>query len=183
MSETATNTTGTGGQVHPMVMQQSLQAREFAAVAHVGQTYGPGEPYTAHLDAVASLVGDDDTTQAIAYLHDVVEDTPVPLAIIKETFGPFVAECVALLTDEPGINRKERKAKSHAKLAKVEISHCAALVVKAADRCANVEACVRKGNKGLWEMYRREQEAFRAAAYRPGLCDNLWNRIDAALAA
>lgn len=183
MSKTATNTSETGGQVHPMVMQQSQQARDFAAIVHDGQTYGPGESYMVHLDAVAALVGDDDTTKTIAYLHDVVEDTPVPLTVVKETFGDFVAECVAILTDEPGINRKGRKAASHAKLAKVCIDHSAALVVKAADRVANVEACVRKGNTGLLQMYQREQEAFKAAAYRPGLCDNLWNRIDAALAA
>ena len=183
MSETVTNTDETGGQVHPMVMQQSLQAREFAAVAHDGQTYGPDESYTVHLDTVAALVGDDDITKTIAYLHDVVEDTPVPLAVVREKFGSFVAECVAILTDEPGKNRKERKAASHAKLAKVGSIHCAALVVKAADRTANVEACVRKGNASLLQMYQREQEAFRSAAYRPGLCDNLWNRIAAALAA
>lgn len=181
MSETATNTTGTGGQVHP-ITHQSLQAREFAVIAHDGQTYGPEEPYTVHLDDVAALVGDDDTKKTIAYLHDVVEDTPVPLAVVKEAFGPFVAECVSILTDAPGKNRKDRKAASHAKLAKVELSHYAALVVKVADRTANVEACVRKGNDGLLQMYRREQEAFRAAAYRPGLCDNLWTRIDAAFA-
>jgi guanosine-3',5'-bis(diphosphate) 3'-pyrophosphohydrolase len=163
-------------------MQQSQKARVFATVAHEGQTYGPGESYMVHLDAVAALVGDDDTTKAIAYLHDVVEDTPVLLAVVKEIFGPFVAECVAILTDEPGINRKERKAASHAKLAKVEHSHFVALVVKAADRTANVAACARKGNAGLLQMYWREQEAFKAAAYRPGLCDHLWDRIEAALA-
>lgn len=159
------------------------RARDFAAHAHAGQTYGPDEPYTTHLDDVVALVGDNDTTKIIAYLHDVVEDTPVPLDVIKEMFGTFVAECVAILTDEPDKNRKERKAASHAKLAKVGLSHCAALVVKVADRTANVEACVRKGNDGLLQMYQKEQAAFREAAYRPGLCDNLWNRIEAAFAA
>lgn len=159
------------------------RAREFAAHAHAGQTYGPDEPYTTHLEDVVALVGDNDTTKIIAYLHDIVEDTPVTLDVIKEMFGTFVADCVAILTDESGKNRKERKAASHVKLAKVGLSHCAALVVKVADRTANVEACVRKDNAGLLQMYRTEQAAFREAAYRPGLCDNLWNRIEAAFAA
>ncbi len=29
-------------------------------------------------------------------------------------FGDFVADCVALITDEPGVNRKERKARTYA---------------------------------------------------------------------
>jgi hypothetical protein len=158
-------------------------AREFAARAHEGQTYGPGEPYTAHLDAVVALVGDDEVTRVVAFLHDVVEDTPVTLQEVKAKFGEFVAECVALVTDEPGANRKERKSATHAKLAKiVDPPHHVALIVKTADRAANVEACVRKGNHGLLQMYQREQEAFRLAVYRPGICDHLWSRIDAALA-
>jgi (p)ppGpp synthase/HD superfamily hydrolase len=162
-------------------MELSDQAKKFAALAHAGQAYGPCEPYTVHLDDVVALVGNDDTMKTVAYLHDVVEDTPVSLVEISSRFGMFVAECVDLLTDVPGVNRKERKAASHAKLAKVEPSHYAALVVKVADRTANVEACVRKGNSGLLEMYRREQEAFKTAAYRPGLCDNLWGRIESAI--
>ncbi len=158
------------------------QAMEFAAKAHEGQTYGPNEPYTAHLAAVAKIVAGDEMAEIVAWLHDVVEDTPVTLREVGRSFGPFIAECVALLTDEQGVNRKERKAKSHAKLAKAQPQHFTALKVKVADRVANVEACVAKGNAGLLFMYRREQESFRAAAYRPGLCDDLWNRIEAAIA-
>jgi len=33
----------------------------------------------------------------------------------------------------------------------------------------------------LLKMYRSESEAFREAVYRPGLCDSLWNDVDAAL--
>jgi len=135
-----------------------------------------------HLDEVAALVGDDiEAAKAIAYLHDVVEDTYVDVHDIGLRFGEFVADCVALVTDEPGASRKERKAATHAKLAQVGPSHYLALVVKAADRCANVEACARKGNVGLLKMYRGEQEAFRAAVYRPGLCEHLWERIENAL--
>lgn len=162
-------------------MKLAAKAREFAAVAHEGQTYGPDEPYTAHLDAVAALVGEDETAQAIAYLHDVVEDTLVTLTEIEFLFGPFVAACVALVTDEVGHNRKERKLKTNTKLSGVcNSEYFVALLVKAADRTANVEACVRKGNTSLLQMYRKEHAAFREAVYRPDLCDHLWSRIEAA---
>ena len=154
-----------------------ITAREFATRAHNGQLYGAA-PYTTHLDAVAALVGPDDVARIVAYLHDVVEDTSVGLQEVEARFGRYVAECVGLLTDGPGVNRKERKAASHAKLAAVGPEHHTALLVKAADRLANLEACVATGNEGLLAMYRREHEAFRRAAYRPGLCNELWERID-----
>lgn len=95
------------------------EARSFAYSAHAGQRYGT-LPYSAHLDAVAELVAPfGERAQALAYLHDVVEDTAVPMDAIRERFGPHIAECVALLTDAPGTDRKERKAKTYAKLAKV----------------------------------------------------------------
>lgn len=159
-------------------MKQSQKARAFAAKAHAGQLYGPNEPYTVHLDDVAALVGADDTAKTVAYLHDVVEDTEVTLQEVENQFGRFVAQNVALLSDEPGESRKNRKAATHAKLAKVQPSHHLALLVKAADRLANLEAGVKKKNARLLQMYRREQAAFREAAYRPGLCDHLWRRIE-----
>jgi len=164
-----------------IVMKQAAKAREFAAKAHDGQIYGPDQPYTYHLDAVAALAGGTEAVQTVAYLHDVVEDTDTTLQEVTAHFGTYVAECVAILSDEPGKNRKERKASSHKKLAEVQPYHYTALIVKAADRAANVRACVEKGNRGLLQMYRREQEAFRAAAYRPGLCDHLWDSIESDL--
>ena len=56
-----------------------------------------------------------------------------------------------------------------------------ALVVKAADRLANVRACIADRKRDLLDVYRDEQEAFRRAAFRPGLCDALWTELDAAL--
>jgi hypothetical protein len=163
-------------------MPQGPKARQFAAIMHEGQTYGPGEPYTSHLDAVVALVGGNDAAQSVAYLHDVLEDTEATFQEVEKLFGGFIADCVALVTDEAGANRKSRKAATHAKLSKVGPAHYLALIVKTADRTANVEACVRKGNVGLLKMYRQEQEAFKAAVYRPGLCNHLWGRIEAALA-
>jgi len=163
-------------------MKDIERAIEFATKAHGGQTYGTNEPYTAHLATVAGIVAGDEVAEIVAWLHDAVEDTPATLRGIETHFGLFVAECVALLTDEPGINRKERKTKSHAKLARVQLQHYTALRVKAADRVANVEACVAKGNTSMLSMYRREQEAFKVAAYRSGLCDDLWKRIEYAIA-
>lgn len=157
------------------------RARAFAVAAHGTQTYGE-HPYVFHLDAVAALASSyGDEAVVVAYLHDVVEDTAVRLDEVASIFGSAVARCVALLTDEPGANRKERKARTYARLAQVQGPDELALIVKAADRLANVRACVEDHNDRLWRVYRDEHAAFRSAAYRPGQCEPLWAALDALL--
>lgn len=160
-------------------MQQ--QARAFAIAAHAEQKYGD-RPYSFHLDAVAALAASyGEEAVVIAYLHDTAEDTQITIAEIEGKFGPKVAACVSLLTDEPGANRKERKAKTYAKLAAVNGPHEIALLVKAADRLANVRACVQDRKKGLWQIYQSEQAAFKSSAYRSGQCEALWAELDSLL--
>lgn len=153
-------------------------ARAFALEAHGEQRYG-SHPYAYHLDAVASPLrryGDD--AQIVAYLHDVAEDTKITLKQIRECFGGHIARCVGLVTDAPAVNRRERKALTNAKLAKVKGRATLALVVKAADRLANLRMSARGGRDSKLSMYRREHRAFRKAAYRPGLCDELWQGME-----
>lgn len=95
------------------------RARIFAREAHEGVGHKrryTGEDYFVHLDAVARLVAsvvDDPATIAAAYLHDIVEDTPVTFHEIAEAFGADIASLVIYLTDisrpKDG-NRAERKA-------------------------------------------------------------------------
>lgn len=152
-------------------------ARSFAVEAHRDQMYG-GHPYSHHLDAVAELArpfGDD--AETVAYLHDVKEDVDgMNLDRIREPFGDEVTEAVDLLSDPPGATRKERKAKAYARLAAT--TNRLALIVKPCDRLANMRACIADGNERLLEVYRSEHPAFREAAYRPGLCDEIWDELD-----
>jgi guanosine-3',5'-bis(diphosphate) 3'-pyrophosphohydrolase len=157
------------------------QARAFAIAAHGGQRYGE-HPYVHHLDAVAAIAEPfGEAAVVAAYLHDTVEDTAATLAEITAQFGPEIAACVALLTDEPGADRKERKAKTYAKLAEVTGPLELALIVKASDRLANVRASVKDRNERMLQVYCSEHATFRKAAYRPGLCDALWSELDALL--
>jgi (p)ppGpp synthase/HD superfamily hydrolase len=154
------------------------KARAFAIEAHGEQRYGD-EPYVYHLDAVAKLVEPyGEAAQVVAYLHDVVEDTAVDVDRIRQEFGEHAARCVLLVTDEAAVNRKERKAKTNAKLSKVEGDERVALIVKAADRLANLRMSVRGGGMSKLEMYRGEQTEFRKAAWREGLCDEIWGEIE-----
>lgn len=95
------------------------KAKEFAARSHgdIDQRRRyTGEPYIVHPAAVVELVRSVPHTEAMlaaAWLHDVVEDTPVTLDEILVEFGQEIADLVEMLTDvsrpEDG-NRATRKA-------------------------------------------------------------------------
>jgi guanosine-3',5'-bis(diphosphate) 3'-pyrophosphohydrolase len=165
------------------MLEVLTDARAFAIAAHGDQTYG-NQPYSFHLDAVVELLAPfGKVAQIVGYLHDVVEDTAVSIQTVREMFGDRVADCVALVTDETGANRKERKTRTNAKLVGVSGEKELALVVKAADRLANLQMSARGGPGSKLDMYRREHLAFRQAVFRPGLCDELWQEMDRILGA
>lgn len=157
------------------------EARTYAVTLHGDQRYGT-HPYVHHLDAVTALLQPyGPQAQIVGFLHDVVEDTEATVDDVRRRFGNLTADCVALLSDAPGATRKERKAKTYAALAQVNGEQELALLVKAADRLANVRACVADGHRALWDTYRGEHPTFKAAAFRPGQCDPLWAELDTLL--
>ena len=154
------------------------RARDFAIQHHGDQKYGD-QPYSFHLDWVVSLLEPyGETAQVIGYLHDVVEDTHITVADIEATFNEFIANAVAVVSDQPGATREEKKAKTYALMAEVQGDLEIALVVKTADRLANVLASVKFNRDDKLAMYQEEHAQFHAAAYRPGLCDELWTQLN-----
>jgi (p)ppGpp synthase/HD superfamily hydrolase len=147
-----------------MAGDDDLEARAlaFAGAAHesIGQKRKySGEPYIVHPIAVADIVRSVPHTSAMiaaAYLHDVVEDTPVTIDEIRGAFGEEVAELVDWLTDvsRPGDgNRRERKT--------IDLDHTArapaqAKTIKLADLIDNSLTLARHDRKGFWPVYRRE---------------------------
>lgn len=89
-----------------------------AAHKHMGQVRKyTGEPYIVHPAEVVALVArvpHDPAMLAAAWLHDVVEDTPVTANNIRRAFGADIGQLVQELTDvsrpEDG-NRRVRKQK------------------------------------------------------------------------
>jgi (p)ppGpp synthase/HD superfamily hydrolase len=154
------------------------RARSFALRVHGAQKYGD-KPYVFHLDQVVALLQDyGEDAQVIGYLHDAVEDTEATVGEVRREFGALVAECVDLVSDVPGPDRKTRKEKTYARLAGVSGAHELALIVKAADRLANVRTCVRENNRKLLKVYQLEHPTFYRSAYRAGLCDEFWAELN-----
>lgn len=151
-------------------------ARAFAIAAHAGQFYGE-KPYETHLAAVVQVLCDfgyDESYRQAGWLHDVVEDTSVPLSEIRDRFGETVAELVDAVTGL-GPTRQARDARIHAGLQ----SCPSAAVVKLADRIANVEAAL--ANSVHRRRYLREAEMF-AQVVRPLVPPAMWRRMERALA-
>jgi (p)ppGpp synthase/HD superfamily hydrolase len=152
------------------------RAKTIAIAAHSGQTYG-AFPYSIHLAAVEEVIsrfgfGHDTELRAAAWLHDVLEDTDLNIETLRMEFGDRVAEAVFAVTDGEGANRKERKAQVYAK---IRANGDDALIVKLADRIANVEA------GGKVDMYRKEQDTFNNELYTintfNGKIVDMWNHL------
>lgn len=90
---------------------QEAIARAIAEKAHAGQVDRCGAPYIDHPAHVASRV-QGDAAKAVAWLHDVVEDTDVTLDDLREAgLSEEVVAGVAAMThheDEPYLDYVRR---------------------------------------------------------------------------
>jgi guanosine-3',5'-bis(diphosphate) 3'-pyrophosphohydrolase len=156
------------------------RTRGFAVWAHGIQTYGDGQPYSVHLDAVAAVaesLGASENVRHAAYLHDVVEDTGIPISVIEDLFGSAIAKLVAAVTNERGANRAERHARTYPK---TRAAGPDAVLLKLCDRIANVRACGPGGAPRLLPMYAKEHPGFRGALWLPGEHETAWSMLHAA---
>ena len=82
-------------------------AHEIAKRAHKGQVDKAGAPYILHPETVASFVTKDDG-KIVAYLHDVIEDTPCQLRDLENAgFSSEIIKAVDLLTRKTGQSYKQ----------------------------------------------------------------------------
>ena len=159
-------------------MEVVRKARAFAKKHHGDKVYAGVAPFVeSHLDVVAAICrpyGED--AMVVAYLHDVVEETNLTIQDIEEEFGPVVARWVWVVTDPDLPNRRMKKEASNKKFQEAGYEDNVALIVKAADRLANMSFGYWKGDS-FFQMYLKELADFRSAAYRDGLCDEIWRGI------
>jgi GTP diphosphokinase / guanosine-3',5'-bis(diphosphate) 3'-diphosphatase len=120
------------------------RAFEFAAEQHGSQTRRSGEPYLSHPLEVAQILADlrlDVTALCAALLHDIVEDTHIPLSEVSRRFGGEVARLVEGCTK---ISRLEllspevRQVESVRKMLLAMVSDVRVVLIKLADRLHNM---------------------------------------------
>ena len=73
------------------------RAKELAHRAHAGQVDKAGRPYIEHVARVAAAVADDPEAEAVAWLHDVLEDAPPEHC--REMIEMFPSEIMMAVVD------------------------------------------------------------------------------------
>lgn len=83
------------------------RAKVIAKIAHRGQMYGPADYFEFHVSNVVRRVMRHqyctDDAQAVAYLHDVIEDTGVTALELGILGVPMnIIDCVKCISKQPG---------------------------------------------------------------------------------
>jgi guanosine-3',5'-bis(diphosphate) 3'-pyrophosphohydrolase len=156
------------------------KAQEFGYSKHFHQRYGDSLNYSKHLNDVYCVLLefgfngiDHSELLASAFLHDTIEDTATSYNDIKKEFGYKIAEICFAVTDELGRNRKERHEKTYIKLKQL----LPAIVLKVADRIANVRFSISQGSSQL-EMYRKEFADFKKHLKIDGHIVEMWGELE-----
>lgn len=119
-------------------------AYEFAADAHADNRRLSGEPYIVHPLATAINLANlqmDQATIIAGLLHDIPEDTPVPLSKIEQEFGTEIAQLVAGVTKLGKLKYRglERYLENLRKMFIAVAEDVRVIIIKFADRIHNLE--------------------------------------------
>ncbi len=151
-------------------------AYHFAAFAHAGQKRKSGEPFICHPLAVATYLAEEIRmdVQGImaALLHDVVEDTSIPLREIEERFGKRVAtlvDGVTKLTQLDGSPKLETEAKSLRKMVAAMAQDLRVILIKLSDCRHNLLTLSGLSPEKRWRFAREVEELYLPFAERLGL--------------
>ncbi|MBI4087458.1 MAG: bifunctional (p)ppGpp synthetase/guanosine-3',5'-bis(diphosphate) 3'-pyrophosphohydrolase [Candidatus Liptonbacteria bacterium] len=150
------------------------RAFAFAEKAHAGQKRENGEPYFKHVLATAEILNEwhlDEDTIAAGLLHDIVEDTGVPIAQIKEQFGEEVAFLVDGVTKLGRIKYRgvESKVENMRKMI-LALSHDLRVVfIKLADRLHNMKTLAALPPVKQKRIALETDEIYAPLAYRLGM--------------
>ncbi len=151
------------------------RAYDFAKKAHVNQKRASGEEYFIHPVTVAKILVDlglDAATVAAAFLHDVIEDTPVSEGDIRKEFGDEVLELVVGVTklDKIQFNSKEEEqAENFRKIFVAMAKDIRVIIIKLADRLHNMRSLNFLSKERQLRMARETLEVFAPLADRLGI--------------
>jgi (p)ppGpp synthase/HD superfamily hydrolase len=139
------------------------KAENYAIKKHALQMYGE-KPYSYHLKAVVGMVktrmkGDPmlSTYVAVAWLHDVLEDTPTTFEELEREFGLAIAYSVLKLTKVEDVGYEFYMQDI--------IDHAIARQVKICDTMSNLLESFMTGNKKGMDKYPRQLDILVQGAY------------------
>jgi GTP pyrophosphokinase len=148
---------------------------EYAFASHRDQLRLSGEPYIIHPLEVAIILANlklDTTTIAAALLHDVVEDTPVSLEIIREKFGEEIALLVDGVTKISSLKKRSRfgtEVNSLRKMLVATIKDVRVILIKLADKLHNMRTIMFQPEAKQRQIAREVLDIYAPLAARLGI--------------
>ena len=156
-------------------LQICRKAYDYAKKAHENQKRASGEDYFTHPCAVARILVDlglDYATVAAAFLHDVIEDTPVSEGDIRNEFGEEILELVLGVTklDKIEFNSlEEEQAENFRKIFVAMAKDIRVIIIKLADRLHNMRSLNFLSTERQQRMARETLEVYAPLAHRLGI--------------
>src|ERR1700758_3658745 len=151
------------------------RAYDFAAEQHKTQTRLSGEPFLSHPVEVAHILADmklDVTSLCAALLHDVVEDTKIPLTQIDEMFGADVARLVEGATKISRLDLlapEARQAENVRKMLLAMVNDVRVVMIKLADRLHNMRTLQFLDHERQQRISRETLDIYAPVANRLGM--------------
>jgi len=153
------------------------KAYVYAMQKHGQQKRASGDPYISHPLEVAAILTDmrlDESTIAVALLHDTIEDTTATRAEIDELFGEDIGRLVEGLTKIKKLDLVTKKAKQAENLRKLLLAisdDVRVLLVKLADRLHNMRTLDHMSPEKRARISEETMEIYAPLAGRMGMQD------------
>jgi len=159
-------------------------AFQYSKEKHAGQKRSSGEDYITHCIAVASILGEihpDTVSIAASFLHDVVEDSEVDVAEIRQEFGDEIATLVEGLTKISRVEFRslaERQVENYRKLLLSMAQDARVIIVKLADRLHNMRTLEHLDPARRRRIALETREIYAPLAHRLGMARVRWELED-----
>jgi len=151
------------------------KAYEFSAAEHRTQKRLSGEPYLSHPLEVANVLADmklDVVCLAGGMLHDVVEDTPATIDLVRQEFGADVAHIVEGVTKISKLQfetQEEQQAENLRKMFLAMVDDIRVVLVKLADRLHNMRTLAALPPEKRQRVAQETLEIYAPIAHRLGM--------------
>ena len=159
----------------------------FAKSAHGGQTRASGETFISHPLEVATILADlemDPASIAASLLHDLVEDTTIPLEEVERRFGSEIAGLVdglTKLTKIPYQSKEDIQVENLRKMFLSMAKDIRVIIIKLADRLHNMRTLQSLPAAKQRNIAQETMEIYAPLAHRLGIYKMKWDLEDLSL--